>query len=72
MIIKVHSDGSFLSAQGSRSREVWHFYFGNDTPMQQDEPYQGASYEEFILIKPIVALVTEYEKLTLFSIDKLQ
>ena len=66
MIIKVHSDGSLLSVQGARSWEAGHFYCVNNTQIQQEEPHQGAIYQECSIIKTILASVAQCETLTLF------
>ena len=66
MIVKVHSDGSYLSVPGARSRAAGHFYLGNNIPAHQEEPYQGATCQECSIIKPIVASAAECETLTLF------
>ena len=66
MIVKVHSEESCLSVPGVRSREARHFYLGNNTPIQQDEPYQGEIYQECGIVKPIVASTAKCETLALF------
>ena len=66
MIIKVHSDGSYLSVPGGRSRAAGHFFCGNNVNAQHIEPYQGAIYQECSIIKPVVASAAECETATLF------
>ena len=66
MIIKVHSDGSYLSVQGGKSRVAGCFYCGNIISMWQDEPCEGSIYQECSIIKPVVASAAEWETDALF------
>ena len=59
MILKVHSDESYLSVPNSRSRAAGHFYFGNQLELTEEEPTQGAVYAECSIIKPVVASASE-------------
>lgn len=66
MILKAHSDGSYLSVQGGRSRAVGHFYFGDNIYIMQNDKLQGSAYQECSVIKPVVASAAECETATLF------
>lgn len=66
MKIKVHSDGSYLLVPGAKSRAAGHFYCGDNNHVLQDEPYQGSTYQECSIIKPVVASAEECETAKLF------
>lgn len=66
MILKVHSDGSYLSVLGGRSRVAGHFYCGDNIPIQQTDEKQGSIYQECSAIKPVLASAAECGTSTLF------
>jgi len=66
IIIKVYSDGSYLSVLDAHSQVSDHFYLGDNIAANQDESYQGAIYQEYSIIKSIVASATKCETLILF------
>ena len=65
MILKIHSDGSYLSASNSRSRAGEFYYLGDNIPPGQSEKPQGSIYQECSVIKPIIGLAAECETTTL-------
>ena len=66
MILKIHSDGSYLSVAKSRSRAGGFYYLGDNVPIRQLERPQGSIYQECSVIKPIMGLAAEYETTTLY------
>ena len=66
MMLKVHSDRSYLSVRGGRSRAAGYFYFGKNIHMKQNEQSQGSMHQECSIIKPVVASTAECETATLF------
>lgn len=65
MIIKVHSDGSYLSVQGERSRAAGHFYCRDDIPLLQNGTQQGSMHQECSTINAVASAV-KCETATLF------
>jgi len=66
MILKIHSDGSYLSVAKSRSRAGGYYYLGDNTPIGQPERPQGSIYQECSVIKPIMGSAAECETSTLY------
>ena len=66
MILKIHSDGSYLSVSNSRSRAGGYYYLGDNIPPEQPKKPQGSIYQECSVIKPIMGLAAEYETTTLY------
>ena len=65
MTLKIHSNGSFLSASKSRSRAGGHYYFGDNTPIGQPDKPQGSTHQECSVIKHIMGSAAECETSTL-------
>jgi hypothetical protein len=65
MILKVHSDASYLSESNARSRTGGHFYLGNlpDKP----EVHNGAILNPAGILKMVVAAASEAELAALFT-----
>ena len=66
MILKVHSDGSYLLVLNSRSRAAGYYYMGDNIPIYQQNKPQEAIYVEYSIIKLVVASAAECEMATLF------
>ena len=68
VMLKTHSDGSYLSAINARRRAAGHFYFGNKNTdnADQTEPNQVSTCQECSVAKPVVASVAECEIAKLF------
>ena len=65
IMLKIHSNGSFLSVSKSRSRAGGYYYFGDNIPTGQPDKLQGSMHQECSVIKPIMGLAAKYETSTL-------
>lgn len=66
MILKVHSDESYLSVPNGRNRARSYFFFGDKIPLTEQDEIQGAVYAECSIIKPVVAAASEASLAALF------
>jgi hypothetical protein len=66
MILKIHSDGSFLSVSKSRSRAGGYYYMGDNIPIDAIDKPQGSIYQECSVIRPIMGSAAECETTTLY------
>ena len=60
MILKIHSDASYLSEPKARSRAGGHFYLG-DKPSNTPERNNGALLTKSIIMKPVMSSAAEAE-----------
>ena len=65
MLLKIHSDVSYLSETGSKSRVGGHFYIGNHPPRSTNR--NGAVHTIASIIKHVVASAAEAEYGALFE-----
>jgi len=68
MILKIHSDASYLSAPKARSRSGGHFYLGNTPPTK--EIYNGAVLALTGILKNVMSSAAEAEVGALFTNTK--
>jgi hypothetical protein len=64
MILRVHSDASYLSERNARSRSGGHFYLGNETG--KPNIHNGALLEKVEIIKHVMSSAAEAETGALF------
>jgi hypothetical protein len=64
MILRVHSDASYLSERNARSRSGGHFYLGNETG--KPNIHNGALLEKVEIIKHVMSSTAEAETGALF------
>lgn len=60
MILKIHSDASYLSAPKARSRAGGHFYLG-DKPSNNPERYNGALLNKATILRNVMGSAAEAE-----------
>jgi len=66
MILKIHSDRSYLSVKGRRSKTEGYYYLVDECPHNTEKLYQTLIHEECSIIKSIVASAAECEVALLF------
>jgi hypothetical protein len=66
MILKIHSDASYLSEAKARSRSGGHFYMGNQTTNAADI-HNGAILNTSIIMRNVMASAAEAECGALFN-----
>jgi len=66
MILKIHSECSYITALNARSKAGDQFYFGDDIPPKEDNKPNGSIYNEYSVLKMVAARAAEGKVGTLF------